>query len=34
MSDADEAIDDARDVGAETVSELWEEGHGWGAAPR
>ena len=26
MSDADEAIEDARDAGAETVSELWDEG--------
>jgi 4-hydroxyphenylpyruvate dioxygenase-like putative hemolysin len=26
MSDADEAIDDARDAGAETVSELWDKG--------
>jgi hypothetical protein len=26
MSDADEAIEDARDAGAETVSEMWDEG--------
>jgi hypothetical protein len=26
MSDADEAIEDAREAGAETVSELWDEG--------
>lgn len=26
MSDSDEAIEDARDAGAETVSELWDEG--------
>jgi hypothetical protein len=26
MSDADEAIDDAHDAGAETVSNLWDEG--------
>lgn len=26
MSDADEAIEDARETGAETVSELWDEG--------
>jgi hypothetical protein len=26
MSDADEAIDDAREAGAETVSEMWDAG--------
>lgn len=26
MSDSDEAIEDARETGAETVSELWDEG--------
>jgi hypothetical protein len=26
MSDSDEAIEDARDAGAETVSELWDDG--------
>lgn len=26
MSDSDEAIDDARDAGAETVSDLWDDG--------
>jgi hypothetical protein len=26
MSDSDEAIEDARDAGAETVSDLWDEG--------
>jgi hypothetical protein len=26
MSDADEAIEDAREAGAETVSELWDDG--------